>query len=648
MSIRPSGARPSVRPPVRKMSRRAVRPRPIDKYRKLPVVQTERLEFTEHDGTKVRIEHAGHLQNDPNAGHNVNSQKRIDIPTPIVHTVQDYKHEVSGGYKPPRHFIKNKPMFYNDKPDLDDPEKMDYSMDYRDMQWLSKHRLYGENGDPRYRITNVLFEKIIYLLEFECDLQNKVINEQEAQDCLVKHLGLVRSPCIEIYRYWLNKRTLNQKPLLRRFWPVTATGDINPHMVFRPRDELSIRGRLRRNRKNDASAYEKLQAIKADFERLRVVLLNVKKREQLKLSLLEYNKELFEQQMFDKTDSVGTLRKPKILDMRSEMFLEPKRSASSASGTSSNGNDMSLVGMNSTKAARRAGGEEDGKADGKLNSAVGRRRNVTMTTLQMRAMLRAAGPRGSKELLSVVQRAPALIPNAAVFGIKSVLQAPKRAGESFRSGRTPSYSDLSYGGGIVVDENDKIGLAPYDKTATDGGKPFIPSYMHQAGDLPYSRHRPKISTETPVPVYPPPPDQKLWEESGFAEDEMYRYRGRVGRHGRIWIDNVLATREERKISELVPPGEEEWNGKRPAPFLRPEFHAPPHPLASGGKFIDDGKVFEDQLASVEIEPSQKTPLEIEDAMKKIYAESDSEDEDVVPYGPDNEKPYRQLQFAMHF
>ena len=49
-----------------------------------------------------------------------------------------------------------------------------------------------------------------------------------------------------------------------------------------------------------ASAYEKLQAIKADFERLRVVLLNVKKREQLKLSLLEYNKELFEQQMFDK------------------------------------------------------------------------------------------------------------------------------------------------------------------------------------------------------------------------------------------------------------------------------------------------------------------------------------------------------------
>ena len=121
-----------------------------------------------------------------------------------------------------------------------------------------------------------------------------------------------------------NKRTLNQKPLLRRFWPVTATGDINPHMVFRPRDELSIRGRLRRNRKNDASAYEKLQAIKADFERLRVVLLNVKKREQLKLSLLEYNKELFEQQMFDKTDSVGTLRKPKILDMRSEMFLEPK------------------------------------------------------------------------------------------------------------------------------------------------------------------------------------------------------------------------------------------------------------------------------------------------------------------------------------
>ena len=254
------------------MRRGSFRPRPIQNKKPLPILQTGVLEFTDESGSKTVIPQFSHLIDDPNAAGVQKSTTLIDIPTPIVHTVQDYKHEVRGGYSPPDYFIRNEPVFYSNEPDLHDVHKMDYSLDSQDMQFLSSHQLYGENGDPRYRIEPAIFEKIIYLLEFECDKQNKVISEKEAEDVLVKYLGLVRSNqctvCRDMYRYWVAKRTRNQKPLLRRFWPITQPTDPDPHMVFRPRDEQGMKNRLRRSRKDDKSSYDKLKLIQQDLEQV--------------------------------------------------------------------------------------------------------------------------------------------------------------------------------------------------------------------------------------------------------------------------------------------------------------------------------------------------------------------------------------------
>jgi hypothetical protein len=80
----------------------------------------------------------------------------------------------------------------------------------------------------------------------------------------------------------------------------------------------------------------------------------------------------------------------------------------------------------------------------------------------------------------------------------------------------------------------------------------------------------------------------------------------------------------------------------------PNFYAPPHPLASGSKFIDEGKPLNDQLHKVTLEPYLNQPYQVQDNLKKIYNESDDEDDDLIEYGGDYEKPYRSLNFSMHF
>ena len=168
--------------------------------------------------------------------------------------------------------------------------------------WLPRHAVFVVASVVRRKRGPTLphrtshFEKIRYLLEFECDKQNKVISEKEAEDVLVKYLGLVRSNqctvCRDMYRYWVAKRTRNQKPLLRRFWPITQPTDPDPHMVLRPRDEQGMKNRLRRSRKDDKSSYDKLKLIQQDLEQV-TRMLKCLQRELFKASKLKYEEQLF-------------------------------------------------------------------------------------------------------------------------------------------------------------------------------------------------------------------------------------------------------------------------------------------------------------------------------------------------------------------
>lgn len=60
----------------------------------------------------------------------------------------------------------------------------------------------------------------------------------------------------KVYNYWMLKRSRLKKPLLRRFWPATSSSDVNPHMVFRPRDKE--KRKLRKKRQNDVESYKKV------------------------------------------------------------------------------------------------------------------------------------------------------------------------------------------------------------------------------------------------------------------------------------------------------------------------------------------------------------------------------------------------------
>ena len=49
---------------------------------------------------------------------------------------------------------------------------------------------------------------------------------------------------------------------------------------------------------------------------------------------------------------------------------------------------------------------------------------------------------------------------------------------------------------------------------------------------------------------------------------------------------------------------------------------PPHPLASGSKFIDTAKPLSDQMHNVSLEPLLSQTYQIRDNLEKIYYESD--------------------------
>lgn len=63
----------------------------------------------------------------------------------------------------------------------------------------------------------------------------------------------VRTIISEVYNYWVYKRSKLKKPLLRKYWPVTASNDTNPHMVFRPREKEKYK--LRKKRQNDLGKF---------------------------------------------------------------------------------------------------------------------------------------------------------------------------------------------------------------------------------------------------------------------------------------------------------------------------------------------------------------------------------------------------------
>ena len=106
-----------------------------------------------------------------------------------------------------------------------------------------------------------------------------------------------------IYNYWITKRSKLKKPLLRRYHPVTASNDTNPHMVFRQREQE--KRRLRKKRQNDIEAYKKMVVLQRDFEKLRGLCELIVRREEVNEMMVELTNGYFEERLGGWLDTTG-------------------------------------------------------------------------------------------------------------------------------------------------------------------------------------------------------------------------------------------------------------------------------------------------------------------------------------------------------
>mmetsp|Transcript_15311 Transcript_15311/g.33081 ORF Transcript_15311/g.33081 Transcript_15311/m.33081 type:complete len:829 (+) Transcript_15311:165-2651(+) len=119
----------------------------------------------------------------------------------------------------------------------------------------------------------------------------------------------------QVYTYWMQKRSKLKKPLLRRYWPVTSSTDLNPHMVFRPRDKE--KRKLRKKRQNDIEAYNKMKMLKMDFERLDVLCDLIVRREGIHANMVDLTNEYYQERLYEWVDTTGLPRdKNQLLNRR--------------------------------------------------------------------------------------------------------------------------------------------------------------------------------------------------------------------------------------------------------------------------------------------------------------------------------------------
>jgi hypothetical protein len=116
----------------------------------------------------------------------------VEIPVPPIVPVTDYKHEVPADFIQPSSFIRYRATKENNGEiagfaDLKTAPPVELNLTLQDMNWLRTHHKYGENGDPRFRISEKLLERMLYLLELNCGTRDRIISVKEAEDILSKN-----------------------------------------------------------------------------------------------------------------------------------------------------------------------------------------------------------------------------------------------------------------------------------------------------------------------------------------------------------------------------------------------------------------------------------------------------------------------------
>lgn len=231
--------------------------------------------------------------------------KKKDIPAPKSSTVVTYEQERTADYKPPVGYIRHPKKTFEE-----DFSFVDYCLTAEDEAWHMQHSQYGD------KLPLETFEKMIDFLERVTGSQPHLMGKTQFENICTTRLGMNHADhhaiWSDVYSYWKHRRDKLGKPLLRRFWPPTPVNDTDPHRVFRARLEKE-KYKLRRSRLSEKDSYDKMRQLKYDCEKALSILNLIKMRERMKQAALLVQQELFEQTLYDLTDTSGRPRPMRII-----------------------------------------------------------------------------------------------------------------------------------------------------------------------------------------------------------------------------------------------------------------------------------------------------------------------------------------------
>nr|CCA26404.1 conserved hypothetical protein [Albugo laibachii Nc14] len=292
------------------MRRQSLRPRQIDIHARMHAIRSEKDLI--QDEESIYVHSYEELLTSKSEDQSQSKAKRKNIPTPLVLLVKSYEEDVKDDYVIPTSYIRvqNLPLIH------EEVSRVELDLEIEDMKWIRKHPKYGVNGDPRYQLSLKQFGQMLDVLEKASAMINpNVITQMEAEEVFAKQLGIVRTPLskvgLDVYNYWLQKRQMLKRPILRKYWPQTPLNDTNPHLVFRPREKE--RYKLRKHRKNDMEGYRKLIQLRNDFQKIWKLMDLVHRREKYIRTSINFLCEIRSQSIFEMITQSGQVRKPVVI-----------------------------------------------------------------------------------------------------------------------------------------------------------------------------------------------------------------------------------------------------------------------------------------------------------------------------------------------
>jgi len=222
---------------------------------------------------------------------------KFNIPITDVSIDKDYEANLRALYSLPTSYVRYTRRV-GDEADM----ATDYNLEVEDKKWISGHPLLGGDKEAKRYLTSDAFEAIIDILERHTGYSKETVPQLHVQQLVVEKLywepQVAAKILPDVYAYWLKKREALKKPLCRRYWPQTPAVDNNPHLTFRPRDKEKYRLR-KQHRKNDVDSFRKMQQLRKEFCRAHDLLCLLVERESLREAELEIKKEVFEQTLWD-------------------------------------------------------------------------------------------------------------------------------------------------------------------------------------------------------------------------------------------------------------------------------------------------------------------------------------------------------------